>query len=161
MAVDIFLKIEGCEGESKDNVHAGEIDVLAFSWGLTQSGSMHTAGGGGSGKVNVQDLSITKYLDKASTVLMQKCCNGNHFASAVLVCRKVGGDSPVEYFKVTMEKVMVTSVSEGGSGGEDMQTENITLNFAKVKVEYTPQKDDGTAGAASELGWDIKANVAL
>ncbi len=160
MAVDMFLKIEGCEGESADDSHGGEIDVLAFSWGLTQSGSMHTAGGGGSGKVNVQDMSVTKYLDKASTVLMQKCCSGKHFESAVLVCRKAG-DSPIQYFKVTMEKVLVTSVSEGGSGGEDVQTENITLNFAKVKVEYTPQKDDGSAGAASELGWDIKANVPL
>lgn len=160
MAVDMFLKLDGCDGESADEKHKNEIDVLAFSWGLSQSGSMHIAGGGGSGKVNVQDMSITKYLDKASTVLMQKCCSGKHFTSAVLTCRKAG-DKPVEYFKVTMEEVLVSSVSEGGSGGEDKQTENITLNFAKVKVEYTPQKSDGSAGAASELGFDIRANTEL
>lgn len=160
MAVDMFLKIDGCDGESADKEHADEIDVLAFSWGLTQSGSMHRAGGGGSGKVNVQDMSITKYLDKASTVLMQKCCSGKHFATAVLVCRKAG-DVPIEYMKVSMEEVLVSSVSEGGGGGEDKQTENISLNFAKVKVEYTPQKSDGSADAASELGWDIRANVEM
>jgi len=158
MAVDMFLKLDGCDGESADKEHTNEIDVLAFSWGMTQSGSMHIAGGGGSGKVNVQDMSITKYLDKASTVLMQKCCSGKHFASAVLTCRKAG-DKPVEYFKVTMEEVLVSSVSEGGSGGEDKQTENITLNFAKVKVEYTPQTSTGSGGGASELGWDIRANT--
>jgi len=160
MAVDMFLKIDGCDGESADSSHADEIDVLAFSWGLTQSGSAHVAGGGGSGKVNVQDMSVTKYLDKASTVLMQKCCSGKHFPKATLVCRKAG-DTPVEYFKVSMEEVLVTSVSEGGGGGEDKQTENITLNFAKVKVEFTPQAADGSAGGASELGWDIRQNVEM
>ena len=160
MAVDMFLKIDGCDGESADASHADEIDVLAFSWGLTQSGSAHIAGGGGSGKVNVQDMSVTKYLDKASTVLMQKCCSGKHFPSATLVCRKAG-DTPVEYFKVSMEEVLVTSVSEGGGGGEDKQTENITLNFAKVKVEFTPQAADGSAEGSSELGWDIRQNVEM
>jgi len=160
MAVDMFLKIEGVDGESADKAHAKEIDVLAFSWGMSQSGSMHIAGGGGTGKVNVQDMSITKYLDKASTVLMQKCCTGKHFPKATLTCRKAG-DKPVEYFIVTMEEVLVTSISEGGSGGEDAQTENISLNFAKVKVKYTPQKADGSADASSELGFDIRANVEM
>ncbi len=157
MAVDMFLNIDGVEGEPQDASHTGEIDVIAFSWGLTQSGSAQIAGGGGAGKVNVQDMSITKYLDTASTVLMQKCCSGKHFPSAILTCRKAG-DTPVEFFKVTMEEVLVTSVSEGGGGGEDRQTENISLNFAKVKVEYTPQEADGAAGAASELGWNILTN---
>jgi type VI secretion system secreted protein Hcp len=160
MAVDMFLKLDGCDGESADDEHTDEIDVLAYSWGMTQSGSMHIGGGGGSGKVNVQDMSITKYMDKATTVLMQKCCSGKHFDSAVLTCRKAG-ESPVTYLKVTMEEVLVSSVSEGGSGGDDRQTENITLNFAKVKVEYTPQKADGSAGAASELGFDIRKNVEM
>ena len=161
MAVDMFLKIEpNCDGESNDSEHPDEIDVLAFSWGMTQSGSMHLAGGGGSGKVNVQDMSITKYLDKATTVLMQKCCSGKHFDKATLICRKAG-DTPVEYMKVTMEEVLVSSVSEGGGGGEDKQTENISLNFAKVKVEYEPQDAAGAGAGASELGWDIRANVEM
>jgi type VI secretion system secreted protein Hcp len=161
MAVDMFLKIEpNCDGESADATHAGEIDVLAFSWGMTQSGNMHLGGGGGSGKVAVQDISVTKYLDKASTVLMQKCCSGKHFDTATLVCREAG-DEPVEFFKVTMQEVIITSVSEGGGGGEDKQTENITLNFAKVKVEYTPQGATGSKEGASELGWNIRENVLL
>lgn len=161
MAVDMFLKLDGCDGESADDKHPKEIDVLAFSWGMSQSGSMHVAGGGGTGKVNVQDMSITKYLDKATTVLMQKCCEGKHFAKALFTCRKAGTDMPIEYLKVTMEEVLVSSISEGGGKGEDQQTENITLNFAKVKIEYTPQKNDGTAGASSEHGFDIRKNVKL
>lgn len=160
MAVDYFLKIQGCDGESADAKHKGEIDVLAWSWGMTQSGSMHIAGGGGSGKVSVHDLSITKYLDKASTVIMQKCASGKHFPEAELVCRKAG-DQPLEYYKVKMKEVLISSISSGGSAGEDRVTENITLNFAKMEVEYTGQKGDGSPDASSMLGWDIRANVEM
>ena len=161
MAVDMFLKIEGVDGESADDKHKGEIDVLSFSWGMNQSGSMHVAGGGGTGKVNVQDMSITKYLDKATTVLMQKCATGKHFPKAILTCRKAG-DKPVEYLKVTMEEVLVTGISSGGSQHDDDQpTESIMLNFATVNVEYTPQKADGSADASSALGFNIRKNVEL
>ena len=160
MAVDMFLKIEGIAGESSDHAHGEEIDVLAWSWGMSQSGTTHMGGGGGAGKVNVQDVSFTKYVDKASPDLMLGCCNGKHFPKAMLTVRKAG-ENPVEYIKITMEPVLVTSVSTGGSGGEDRLTENVTLNFAKVKTEYTPQADDGTEEAALEYGWNIKENCKL
>lgn len=158
MAVDMFIKIAGIDGESKDKAHANEIDVLAWSWGMSQSGTFHVGGGGGAGKVNVQDLSLTKWVDAASPTLMLKCSNGEHIDDAVLVVRKAGKEA-LEYIKITMTKVMVTSLSTGGSGGEDRLTENVTLNFAHVKVEYVPQDDKGAGAAAKEYLWDIEANV--
>lgn len=157
MAVDMFINIEGIPGESKDSKHGDEVDVLSWSWGMSQSGSFHTGGGGGAGKVNVQDLSFTKWLDKASAPLSLFCCNGDHIPKAVLTVRKAG-KTPLEYFKITMTKVMVTSVSTGGSGGEDQLTENVTLNFAHVETEYQLQKDDGTGEAAGGLLWNIETN---
>lgn len=158
MAVDMFLKLSDIKGESQDSKHKGEIDVLAWSWGMNNSGSAHTGGGAGAGKVNVQDLSLTKYMDKSSTNLMLACCNGKHFDSAVLTVRK-SGEQPLEYLKVTMKEVLISAVSTGGSGVEDRLTENVTLNFAQVKVEYQPQGKDGKAeGGAIEMGWDIAAN---
>ncbi len=158
MAVDQFIKFDGIKGESKDSKHKDEVDVLAWSWGASQSGSFHTAGGGGSGKVSVQDLSFTKYVDKSSTNLFLKCCDGKHIPNAVLTVRKAG-ESPVEYLKITMEPVLVTSYSTGGSGGEERITENITLNFAKVKVEYTEQLADGAAGGSMETIWNVEQNI--
>ena len=114
-------------------------------------------GGGGAGKVNVQDLSFTKYVDSSTPKLMLACCQGTHYDDATLVVRKAGG-KPVEYIKVKMTEVLITSLSTGGSGGEDRLTENVTLNFAKVTVDYVPQKDDGTAGTAIPMSWDIAAN---
>lgn len=160
MAVDMFIKIEGIEGESLDHKHKNEIDILAWSWGMSQSGSFHVGGGGGAGKVNVQDVSFTKWVDKSSPKLMLHCCNGKHITKAHLVVRKAG-EKPVEYMVIDMERLMVTSLSTGGSGGEDRLTENVTLNFEKVKVKYIPQKEDGSADAAQEMGWDMGQNMAL
>ena len=157
MAVDMFIKIADIEGESGDSKHKKEIDVLAWSWGMSQSGTAHMGGGAGAGKVNVQDLSFTKYIDASSHALMLHCCNGKHIKEATLVVRKAG-ESPLEYIKLTLSDLIVSSVSTGGSGGEDRLTENVTLNFAKFKYEYTPHKKDGTGEAAKTAGWDISGN---
>jgi type VI secretion system secreted protein Hcp len=158
MAVDMFLKIDGVNGESKDAKHSGETDILAWSWGMSQSGTMHIGGGGGAGKVSVQDISVTKYVDKGSANLMLFCSNGKHIAEAMLVVRKAG-ENPLEYIKIKMTDVLVTSVSTGGSGGEDRLTENVTLNFAKVNYEYVPQNEKGAGEAAIPYGWDIQQNI--
>lgn len=158
MAVDMFLKIEGVEGESEDSKHSGEIDVLAWSWGMSQSGTTHMGGGGGAGKVAVQDLSFTSYVEKASMPLMLYCCNGKHIPKATLVVRKAG-ETPLEYITVNMEDLLVSSISTGGSGGEDRLTQNVTLNFAKVNVAYKIQGKDGAQkGGDVPFGWDIKSN---
>ena len=159
MAVDMFMKIKNIAGESRDKTHAGEIDVLAWSWGMTNSGTAHLGGGAGAGKVNVQDISFTKYIDKASPLLQLACATGQHIEEAVLIVRKAGG-SPIEYVKITMSGVFVTSVSTGGSGGEDRLTENIVLNFAKVKMEYQEQDDKGAKkGGPVQYTYDISKNV--
>lgn len=158
MAVDMILKIEGVDGESVIQDHEDEIDVLAWSWGMSQSGSMHVGGGAGSGKVNIQDVSLTKYVDKSSPNLMRACCNGEHLTEATLTVRKAGKDA-LDYLKIKMSPVLVTSLDTGGSGGEDRLTENVTLNFAKVEVGYTPQKKDGTGDAEISLIWNVEKNV--
>ena len=157
MAMDMFIQIGALKGESVDKVHAGKTDVLAWSWGLSNSGSAHVGGGAGAGKVNVQDLSITKYIDKSTPDLLLTCCNGKHHDSAVLIVRKAG-EKPLEYLKITMTELMVTAVSTGGSGGEDRLTENVTLNFASVKVDYVEQKKDGSAGDKPSMNWNIAEN---
>ena len=157
MAVDQFIKIGDIDGEARDAKHGKEIDVLAWSWGMSQSGSMHVGAGGGSGKATFQDISVTKFIDSATHALMMACANGKHYPEAKLTVRKAG-ENPVEYLKITMNDVLITSVATGGSGGEDRLTENVTLNFAKVKVEYTPQDEKGKGGSVKEMTWNIAEN---
>ena len=155
-AVDMFIKIEGIPGESTDSAHKDEIDILSWSWGMSNSSTLHDGSGGGAGRASFQDLSLTKSVDKATPLLMQGCSTGNHYPAAMLTVRKAGGE-PFEYLKIELTDVLITSVSTGGSGGEDRLTENVTLNFAKFRVIYTPQKPDGSADADVEFGYDIVA----
>ena len=162
MAVDIFLKLSNSiKGESQDTTHKDNIDVLAWSWGLTQSGTTHVGAGGGGGKVNVQDISMTKYVDLASNDLIKRCTSGEHIESAELIVRKSGGKAPVEYFRIKMNTVMITSYMTGGSkDGLDRIQETLTLNFRKFEITYTLQEESGAAGPESTAGWDIAGNEA-
>ena len=159
MAADMFLKLGDIKGEATDDKHKGEIDVLAWSWGMSQTGTTHVGAGGGAGKVNVQDMSVTKYVDKASHILTGACCTGKHFKEAFLTIRKAG-DKPLEYIKIKLEDVIITSVSTGGGTGDDRLTESVALNFKKFKYEYTPQKGDGSGDASVNFVYDIAANKA-
>jgi type VI secretion system secreted protein Hcp len=160
MAVDMFMKLGDIKGESQDKTHKEEIEVLAWSWGLSQSGTMHMGTGGGAGKVSVQDVSFTKYTDKATPPIMAACTKGSHIATATLTVRKAGGDNPLEYYKITLEGVLVSSYSTGGSGGEERFTENVTLNFEKFHVEYQPQNAKGAKeGGVVEVKWNIPGNA--
>ncbi len=96
-------------------------------------------------------------MDKSSPNLIRACCKGTHFKQATLVVRKAG-DKPLEYIKITMSDLIVTSISTGGSGGEDRLTENVTLNFAKYKFDYTPQKAGGGGDPAISAAYNIAQN---
>jgi type VI secretion system secreted protein Hcp len=159
MATDMTIKIDGIKGESKLKDHTDEIDLLAWSWGQSQSGTFGGGGGGGAGKVTAQDLSLQKYVDKSSPELLLACANGKHIKDAVLTVRKAG-EKPLEYITITVEKILVTSISTGGSGGEDRLTESVTLNFAKMKIEYQEQDDTGSPkGGKVTYAWDYQQNV--
>lgn len=159
MAVDQFLELDGIPGESVDKVHSGKIDILAWSWGLSQSGTTHVGTGSGAGKVSVNDISITKHVDKSTPNLIKAACSGKHIAKGKVIVRKAGGDSAVEYVVIELENIMVSSVSAGGSGGEESLTENVSLNFGKFKYVYTPQSSSGGGSGKVEAAWDIAKNT--
>lgn len=159
MAVDMFLKLKGIDGEARDQKRGKQIDILAWSWGMSQSGTTHTGSGGGAGKVSVQDINVTKWIDKASPILMQKCAQGTHIDDGELVVRKAG-DKPLDYLVIELEDIMITSISTGGSGGEDRLTENVSINFAKFKIKYQEQDDKGAAkGGSVDFGFNIAENA--
>jgi len=158
MAEDIFLKLTGITGESQDHKHKGEINVVSWSWGATQTGSMHVATGGGVGKVNVRDISITKRVDSATPALWQAMCVGKHIDTATLTVRKAG-EHPLEFLVITLTSVLVTGQDTGGGRGDELMTETMTLNFREFDIKYTEQRADGGPGLSSEFAFDIALNA--
>jgi len=156
MAVDVFLKIGDVKGESKDSVHAGEIDVLSWSWGVSQSGGGIHGGGSGAGKANFGGINFMHSLDKASPVLMKSCATGEHFDLATLVSRKAGKGQQ-DYLIIKMKEVFITSVQLSGSS--EAPVESVSMDYGHIDLEYKPQKPDGSVEAGVHFIYDVKKNI--
>ena len=157
MASDIFAKIGDIKGESLDDKHKGEIEVLSWSWGVSNAGEMRGGSGGGEGKASFHDLSFTHNIDKASPVLLQACATGVHLKEATITHRKAGKGQQ-EFLVIKMNDIIVTSVQPGGAGDGAATSETVALQCAKVDLEYKPQKADGSLDAGLHFKYDIKAN---
>jgi type VI secretion system secreted protein Hcp len=156
MASDIFAKLGDIKGESLDDKHKDEIEVLSYSWGVSNSGSMASGSGGGEGKATFHDLSFVHNIDKSSPVLLQYCANGTHMKEATITHRKAGKIQN-EFMIVKLNDVIITGVTHGAVSGDSGHSENVSLAFAKVAIEYKPQKADGTLDAGVHFKYDIKA----
>src|SRR5258707_13399481 len=156
MASDIFATIGDIKGDSADAKHKDEIEVLSFSWGVTNGATIGAGGGAGAGRATFQDLSIVHAIDKASPLLLKACATGVHLKEATITHRKAGKGQQ-EYLVVKMNDVIITGVVHSGSESED-GSETVSLAFAKVDFEYKPQKPDGSLDAGIHFKYDIKAN---
>ena len=152
MAFTICLKVGSIKGESLIAKHEGEIDVLSWHWGLTQSHSGQTGSKLGTGTADVKDLTIVKYVDAASPTLIQECFYGTDQTSAILTVIRAAGKEALEFLKITMSGiVIVSSVASGDPlpNVADRYSETLTLNFSKVKFEYTPLGAGNAKGATA------------
>ena len=157
MSQDIFLKLSGISGESRDAVHKDEIEVLRWAWEIRQESTMHAGSGGGAGKATVKDLRFDHYVDRASPNLLKYCLTGKHAEAATLVVRKAGG-TPLEYLKLTMSDVIVTEVAPGSTDTMGRVRERVSLSFARVKQEYVVQNPQGGCGGTVTASYDIQRN---
>ena len=154
---DIFAKIGDIKGESLDTKHKDEVEVLSWSWGVSQSGSVSQGSGGGAGKANFNDFHFTHRVDKASPTLMRACATGEHIKDATITVRKAGKGQQ-EVLIIKMNDVLITSVNPAGGADSDVLAESVAMQFAKVALEYKPQKADGSLDAGVHFKYDIKGN---
>ena len=161
MAVDMFLKVDGIDGESTDDKHKKEIEVLSFSWGISQqrSASASSAGSLSSQRADFHDFSIVKAIDATSPKLALSCADGTHIKNIRLeLCRSGGDKQPYMEYKFT--DVLVTGFKPGGSGhGEALPLEEVSFTYGKAEWKYTQTKVEGGKGSGNVAGgWDLKAN---
>ena len=153
-AIDMYLELDGVPGESQHGKNQDAIDVLAWSWGMSNSSSF---GATSVGKTNFQDISITKYIDRSSPVMLTTLATGKVIPKAKLTVLRAG-DPPKPYLRLCFTGVRLTSLSTGGSGGEDRLTENVSFNYATVVEAYAHQKADGSVATVFG-GWDLLKNI--
>lgn len=155
MAEQMTLQLDGITGESR--IVQGAIDVKNWGWGLNQTGTWHSGGGGGGGQVSVRDINLSKQVDRSTTDIIKLCCTGEHIPTGKLVVTKAGG-TPLDYFIIELEKIIISSYNTGGSPGDEVVMEDITLNFALVRVTYKEQADDGSVEDEGDVAWNIEGN---
>jgi type VI secretion system secreted protein Hcp len=156
---DFYVQIDGIKGESTDSEHKDWIEVLAFNQSLSQPevAAANPGGGRATGRVEHQDITITKHLDAASPKLYEACASGKHIKEVTIDMMRAGGDKPVKYMVVKMEDVVISHVATSGSG--DSPTESISLNFRKIEWTYTQQRRaDGSQGGNTTGGWNLVEN---
>ena len=158
-AFDYFLRLDGIPGESVDDKHKGEIDVLSWSWGESQEIAAAPGGGSGAGKVAMTDLHVSANLSKASPQLLLACAAGTHVKSAVLTGRK-GGKAQAEFLTFSLSDVLVSAYQTGGATAE-APLDSISLSFSKIEMTYREQSAKGGLGPPIRVGWDRKTNKAF
>jgi type VI secretion system secreted protein Hcp len=159
VAVDIFLKLDGIDGESTKSKAEGWIEIQSFSWGVSNQSSVASGTGHGTGKADVSSITFQKIVDKASPKLMLNCCQGTHVAKGTMQVREsTGGNTTETYLQYDLEVVYVDSVSWGGAAGGGKPSESLSLSFQKVTMSYWPQDATGKLGSKIPAGWDVSAN---
>jgi type VI secretion system secreted protein Hcp len=158
MAVDMFLKIDGIPGESTDVRHRDEIDVLSFNWGESQPPTASSTGGTATVRVTMQDFHFAMRINKASPKLFLACASAAYIRNAVLTVRRSGAN-PVEFLKWTLSDVTVASYqTDNNAPAAEPPLDQISLGFAKIEVEYSAMKPDGSLDTPIKVGWDVQAN---
>ena len=166
-AVDYFLKIDAIAGESHDLKFKDYIVLESFNWGEANSGHAiaSATGGAGAGRVSFQDFHFTSKISKASPLLMQACASGKHIVNAILIGLRTANTETnagqFQFLKYTLTDVLVSSVQEGGTAGDALPVDQVSLNFIKIEVEYKEQKPDGALGATTTFAWNLRANAKI
>jgi type VI secretion system secreted protein Hcp len=156
---NIFIQITGIEGESTDDAHEDWIEVLSYSHSVSQPASGLATGSRTSGRVEHQDFTITKELDKASPKLALYCCNGTHIEEVTIELCYADGDK-AKFMEYALTDVIVTSVIPSGYAGiEDRPTEQVSLNYGRIQWTYTEYDDTGKPKGNVEAQWNVETGM--
>jgi type VI secretion system secreted protein Hcp len=153
---NIYLKLDGCNGESLDSEHRDWIEVESFSWGVDNPSSFAIAQGGQATQAHIAQFNIQKRADKGSINLFKCCLTGKHLPSGILECLKLDGDKRIVYLRIQLTDIMVSNFQWSGTGGEHLMHEQVSLVFAQFKETYTLQQNVGSSAGAIEFGYNIQ-----
>ncbi len=152
---NIYLKLEGIDGESVDETHQGWIELANFQWGVEAQATFEVGQGGQAKQSHIDKITGSKFCDKSTVVLWKNCTTGRHIPGGTISCMKLDGESRVQYLKIELKDIMVRKVEWKGAA-DDLLQEDFELVFAEFKQTYTLQRDLGGAGGGREFGYNIQ-----
>jgi type VI secretion system secreted protein Hcp len=155
---DYFLKIDGIKGNATDQKHKEEIDILSFTWGVSQAGSA-IGPGHGAGKAQFQSIHFTAQVNKSSPMLVQSCATGAHIKEAVLVCRRAGGKQE-EYLVFKFTDLLISSYQiSGNAHGDSIPVDSFAINYDKCEMQHQTQDAKGVIANPVKTMYDLKQQM--
>jgi type VI secretion system secreted protein Hcp len=155
MAVDYYLKLDGIQGESADDKHKNEIQILSWSWGASNVSSVAGTGGSGAGKVDLSDFSVMAFFDKSTPKFFKNVCAGTHIPTGTLTAIKSGADGK-PYLKVDFKELFVTGLQISGSN--EIPSVSLSFSYNEIKIDYSVQDEKGNLASTGPVTYSTKAN---
>ena len=155
MAVDYFLKLDGIQGESQDEKHKNEIQVLSWSWGAANVSSVAGTGGSGAGKADLSDVSMMLNFDKSTPKFFKAICAGSHLATGTMSAIKAGGNGK-PYLKVDFKEIFVTGLQMSAAG--EVPAVSLSFSYDEIKIDYSTQDEKGNLASIGPVTFNTKAN---
>lgn len=165
-AYDCFICLDGIPGDdifrTPQGVCPDQIPIISWSFGETQASTTTAAAAGrAAGRVQMQDLKFTMRTNKASPKLFGYCATGTHLPKAMLIVRGVFAGQQVQFLKITLTDVLVSSfVNLGNSKStEAYPIEEVSLSFGKIEIEYVEIGPDGKPKGSVKGGYDVRTQT--
>lgn len=155
MAVDYFLKLDGIQGESQDEKHKNEIQILSWSWGASNVSSVSGTGGSGAGKVDMSDVSMMLNFDKSTPKFFKSVAAGTHISTGTLSAVKAGGNGK-PYLKVDFKEIFVTGLQMSAAG--EVPAVSLSFTYDEIKMDYSAQDEKGNLASTGPVTFNTKQN---
>jgi type VI secretion system secreted protein Hcp len=140
--VSLTMKVDAMNGNQPT-------PIKAFSIGATNTGDLSSGGGGGAGKVDFQNLNVSKLLDGMSVPLLSAAATGKHIKDVTIEASEIGSSTPFATY--VFQDALVTSDLLGSS--QNSLGEQVSFNFAKIISDIT------VGGGSFHSCFDLKANA--
>ena len=148
-----YLKLDGITGDSTAVGYEGAIEVLSFSWGLSNAADI-AALGRGTGSASFSDFSVMLLTGRALPDLFIKTATGDHIASAVFTVVQRTDGKPQERIKLEFNDVVLTAFQVSGSS--ELPVHSLSLSYAKVTMTVWVQQPNGTFEKVGPQTYDLQ-----
>lgn len=153
-----YIKFDGIEGESVDKDHKAWINILSFGQAVHQPGGGATGTARRRGDVILEDITVSKLLDKSSPKIAEAVCKGKVFPKVEIeLTASYNNSGRVTYYRYELKNVLVTSYNVSGAAqSEEVPAEDFSLNFEEIKVTYTENDNAGKKKGNIEYSWKVE-----
>ena len=135
-AISTFLELTGIAGDATSPGYENEIDIFSYSHGI--SNLIVLGGGSGSPKPNHTDIVFTKFMDKATALMLKRLSDGQVIDNAkidfVEGAAKTGGAMPMLVMRVELEDAYLTSYSSSFGVGLGDISEAWSMLYSVITI---------------------------